>query len=47
MATKREHKMARRAGQYRRLWQQERQKREQAELERAHFSRGVKRLPRR
>jgi hypothetical protein len=46
MATKREHRMARRAGQYKRLWREEKQRREQAERDRAHFSRGVMRFPR-
>jgi hypothetical protein len=46
MATKREHKMARRAGQYRRLWREGKQRREEAERERARFSEGVKRSPR-
>jgi hypothetical protein len=46
MATKREHKMARRAGQYKRLWREEKQRREQAEWDRARFPEGVKRFPR-
>jgi len=39
MATKQEHKMARRAGQYKKLWREEKQKREQAERDRARFLR--------
>jgi hypothetical protein len=46
MATKREHRMARRAGQYRRLWREEKQRREQAEREWAYISKGVPRFPR-